>query len=178
MGPTKNNSYGRSESGLSSDAFLRRWGAPSSSFRSGPTQGRREFVVVCLAGAAGGGPDHGKAGAPFGRLAPPPAAASGLHHSAGDGQAEAAAASVVGEAVEALEDPLPLAGRNTRTAVLNAQRHLAVFALHGNPDGAAFGCIAAGVVDQHSEQAVDPFRRRQHQPLPAGLVLGREPAPP
>src|SRR5258708_26041371 len=78
------------------------------------------------------------------RVTDPPLAPGGPHDRVGDGQAEPRTAALLGGAVEAVEQPRPVAGRDATPAVLDGQGHSAGPLTDADPHGAARPGIPAG----------------------------------
>ena len=65
-----------------------------------------------------------------------------------------------GRPVEAVEDPRTLLFRDAGPGVVDGQADARAVGRDRDADGAAFGRVLAGVVEQRAEQAVEPFGRR------------------
>jgi hypothetical protein len=122
-------------------------------------------------GEAGGGgavglgvfPGDGHEGAAEGGVADLPAAAGGADDRIADGQAQAGAGAVLGDAVEAVEQPGAFGLGDAGAAVLHGQADPVALGLDADPHLPVGARVTAGVVHQHAGQPVDPVRRRADQ---------------
>ena len=84
-------------------------------------------------------------------------------HGVTDGQAETGAAAQVRGAVKAFEQKAALFWRDAGAAVFHGQRDAVRGRAHPDLHHTLGTGVAAGVVDKHRGQPIDPFRRRMNE---------------
>ncbi len=109
-------------------------------------------------------PDDFHMGAATRRIADPPFSSRRTHHGIGNGQAEPSPFAPAVAPLEAVEEKRPLVWRDARATVLNDQADRIPVGGHDDTDPAPRPRVAAGIVDQHAAETVDPpgWRLDQH----------------
>jgi hypothetical protein len=102
-----------------------------------------------------------------------PAALGGLHDRIADGKAEPGAAALAGPTAESLEDARAALTRNARPGIADSQTHVVAVADHGDAHVSTRRRIAAGIVEEHADEPVDPLRRRVDRSAyrPVGAIV-------
>ena len=117
-------------------------------------------------------PGDGHERAAQGGVADLPAAAGRADDRVADGQAQARAGAVLGDAVETVEQAGAFGLGDAGAAVLHGEADPVALGPDADPDLPAGARVAARVVHQHAGQPVDPLRWRADQRGPGADVRG------